>query len=104
MDDVASARNENLNLRKIQHKLLQWEKKDCSLSPLTQFQNDVIEQLNECLQQKSPQTTSKEVSKFIHHQKQFESGEQILIEIIQINSQMMLVPNKWAVKPRRKML
>lgn len=64
MDDVASARNENLNLRKIQHKLLQWEKKDCSLSPLTQFQNDVIEQLNECLQQKTPQTISKEVKQF----------------------------------------
>lgn len=69
MDDVASARNENLNLRKIQHKLLQWEKKDCSLSPLTQFQNDAIEQLNECLQQKSPQTKSKGVRQFICHLK-----------------------------------
>lgn len=99
MDDVASARNENLNLRKIQHKLLQWEKKDCSLSPLTQLQNDVIEQLKECLQQKSPQTTSKEVSKFIHHSNEFESCVEILIEIIQMNSQMMVVPNRWALKP-----
>lgn len=64
MDDVASARNENLNLRKIQQKLLQWEKKDCSLSPLTQFQIDVIEQLNECLQPKSPQKPPDEVSPY----------------------------------------
>lgn len=81
MDDVASARNENLNLRKIQHKLLQWEKKDCSLSPLTQFQNDVIEQLNEFLQQKSPQTISKKVRQFIQSFKRIIRDE-ILIEII----------------------
>lgn len=53
MDDVASAHSENLNLRKIQQKLLQWEKKECSLSQLTQHQSEAIDQLNECQQQKS---------------------------------------------------
>lgn len=53
MDDVASAHSENLNLRKIQQKLLQWEKKECSLSQLTQCQADAIDQLVESLQQKS---------------------------------------------------
>lgn len=53
MDDVASARSENSNLRKIQQKLLQWDKKDVSLAALTPFQIDVIDQLNDCLQQKS---------------------------------------------------
>lgn len=53
MDDVASAQNENLNLRKIQQKLLQWEKKECSLAHLTQYQMDAVDQLNECFQQKS---------------------------------------------------
>ncbi|XP_031626392.1 conserved oligomeric Golgi complex subunit 3-like [Contarinia nasturtii] len=51
MDDVASAHSENLNLRKIQQKLLQWEKKECSLSQLTDYQIDAIEQLNEPQQQ-----------------------------------------------------
>lgn len=51
MDDVASVHSENLNLRKIQQKLLQWEKKECSLSQLTQSQIDAIDQLNECAQQ-----------------------------------------------------
>ncbi|XP_031626391.1 conserved oligomeric Golgi complex subunit 3 [Contarinia nasturtii] len=53
MDDVASAHSENLNLRKIQQKLLQWEKKECSLSQLTDYQIDAIEQLNEPQQQKT---------------------------------------------------
>lgn len=53
MDDVASAHSENLNLRKIQQKLLQWEKKECSLAYLTQYQMDAIDQLNECFQQKA---------------------------------------------------
>lgn len=62
MDDVASVHSENLNLRKIQQKLLQWEKKECSLSHLTQYQIDVIDQLNECSQQKSVNSTSELVS------------------------------------------
>lgn len=62
MDDVASAHSENLNLRKIQQKLLQWEKKECSLSHLTQCQIDAIDQLNECSQHKIAETSSKLVS------------------------------------------
>lgn len=58
MDDVASAHSENLNLRKIQQKLLQWEKKECSLSHLTQCQIDAIDQLNECSQHKITETSS----------------------------------------------
>lgn len=61
MDDVASVHSENLNLRKIQQKLLQWEKKECSLSQLTQYQIDAIDQLNECVQQNTT-TTSDVVS------------------------------------------
>lgn len=53
MDDVATAHSENLNLRKIQQKLLQWEKKECSLSQLTQYQSDALDRLSECQQQKS---------------------------------------------------
>lgn len=45
MDDVASARSENANLRKIQQKLLQWDVKDQPLAPLTPFQLDTIEKL-----------------------------------------------------------
>lgn len=41
--DVATVRNENANLRKIQQKLLQWE----TLAPLTTNQLDFLEQLNE---------------------------------------------------------
>lgn len=62
MADVESAHNENLNLRKIQQKLLQWEKKDCSLSQLTDFQIDAIEQLNESQQQKSNNSAAELVS------------------------------------------
>lgn len=64
MDDVATAHSENLNLRKIQQKLLQWEKKECSLSQLTQYQIDAIDQLNECQlpNQKSADSTSELVS------------------------------------------
>lgn len=64
MDDVATAHSENLNLRKIQQKLLQWEKKECSLSQLTQYQIDAIDQLNECQLsiQKSADSTSEIVS------------------------------------------
>lgn len=53
MGDVAFAKNENLNLRKIQQKLLQWEKKECSLSQLSALQIDAIDRLNECVQQNS---------------------------------------------------
>lgn len=62
MGDVATAKSENLNLRKIQQKLLQWEKKECSLSQLTQFQIDTIDQLNDCLQQKPSDPSSELVS------------------------------------------
>lgn len=48
MDDVASVHSENLNLRKIQQKLMQWEKKDDSLSPLTTYQLNSIEYLQDC--------------------------------------------------------
>lgn len=53
MDDVASAHSESLNLRKIQQKLLQWEKKECSLTQLTQYQIDALDQLSEYQQHKS---------------------------------------------------
>lgn len=62
MDDVATAHSENLNLRKIQQKLLQWEKKECSLSQLTQYQTDALDRLNECQQQKSETSASDVVS------------------------------------------
>lgn len=62
MGDVAFAKNENLNLRKIQQKLLQWEKKECSLSQLSKSQIDAIDQLNECGQQKSVNSSSELVS------------------------------------------
>lgn len=58
MDDVATAHSENLNLRKIQQKLLQWEKKECSLSQLTQYQSDALDRLSECQQQKSEASAS----------------------------------------------
>lgn len=45
MDDVASVKNENANLRKIQQKLLQWEITDKPLAPLTSFQQDTLETL-----------------------------------------------------------
>lgn len=41
--DVATARNENANLRKIQQKLLQWD----TLAPLTTNQLDFLEQLTD---------------------------------------------------------
>lgn len=41
--DVATVRNENANLRKIQQKLLQWD----TLAPLTTNQLDFLEQLTE---------------------------------------------------------
>lgn len=47
MDYVASARTENANLRKIQQKLLQWEIKDQALAPLTNLQQDAIENLSQ---------------------------------------------------------
>lgn len=47
MDDVASVRSENANLRKIQQKLLQWEKKENPLAPLSQQQILAIERLQE---------------------------------------------------------
>lgn len=50
MDDVATAHSENSNLRKIQQKLLQWEKKECSLSQLTPYQIEVIDKLNDAVQ------------------------------------------------------
>lgn len=45
MDDVASARTENANLRKIQQKLLQWDVKDQPLAPLSARQLDALEAL-----------------------------------------------------------
>lgn len=50
MDDVASVRSENANLRKIQQKLLQWEKKENQLAPLSSLQLDVIDKLQDLLE------------------------------------------------------
>lgn len=44
MDDVASAHTENTNLRKIQQKLMQWEKK---LAPLSTNQLNWLDRLQE---------------------------------------------------------
>lgn len=44
MDDVASAHTENSNLRKIQQKLMQWEKK---LAPLNTNQLNWFDRLQE---------------------------------------------------------
>lgn len=41
--DVATVRNENANLRKIQQKILQWD----TLAPLSSNQLDFLEQLTE---------------------------------------------------------
>ncbi|XP_058446712.1 conserved oligomeric Golgi complex subunit 3 [Malaya genurostris] len=49
MDDVASMKNENVNLRKIQAKLLQWEQKDNPLAPLSSTQNEFINKLADSL-------------------------------------------------------
>ncbi|XP_055640025.1 conserved oligomeric Golgi complex subunit 3 [Toxorhynchites rutilus septentrionalis] len=49
MDDVATLKNENANLRKIQARLLQWEQKDNPLAPLSSTQNEFINQLAETL-------------------------------------------------------
>lgn len=54
MDDVASARTENANLRKIQQKLLQWDLKDDPLAPLTQLQLDAIEKLTDAASDEFP--------------------------------------------------
>lgn len=61
MDDVAFARSENSNLRKIQQKLLQWEKKECSLSHLTQTQIDAIDLLSELQLRKSTANSPEKV-------------------------------------------
>lgn len=49
MDDVATLKSENANLRKIQARLLQWEQKDNPLAPLSSTQNEFINQLAETL-------------------------------------------------------
>ncbi|XP_055691770.1 conserved oligomeric Golgi complex subunit 3 [Lutzomyia longipalpis] len=46
VDDVAFAKNENANLRKIQNKLLQWDMSENPLAPLTALQKDVIYSLS----------------------------------------------------------
>ncbi|XP_059609065.1 conserved oligomeric Golgi complex subunit 3 [Phlebotomus argentipes] len=46
MDDVASVKIENANLRKIQKKLLQWDVSENPLAPLTSLQKDVIYNLS----------------------------------------------------------
>lgn len=61
MDDVAFVRSENSNLRKIQQKLLQWEKKECSLSHLTQTQIDAIDLLSELQLRKSTANSPEKV-------------------------------------------
>lgn len=50
MDDVASVRSENANLRKIQQKLLQWEKKENQLAPLSAIQLEVLDKLQDLLE------------------------------------------------------
>lgn len=47
MDDVATVRSENANLRKIQQKLLQWEKQEQPLAPLSSEQLSAIGRLQE---------------------------------------------------------
>lgn len=47
MADVGNTRMENVNMRKIQTKLLQWELQNEPLAPLTNFQRDVIFDLSE---------------------------------------------------------
>lgn len=49
MDDVASVRCENENLRKIRSKLLLWDVKDNALAPLTNEQQDAIDILTQAL-------------------------------------------------------
>ncbi|XP_055545149.1 conserved oligomeric Golgi complex subunit 3 [Wyeomyia smithii] len=49
MDDVATLKSENANLRKIQSRLLQWEQKDNALAPLSSAQNEFINRLAESL-------------------------------------------------------
>lgn len=56
MDDVASVRSENANLRKIQQKLLQWEKKGNQLAPLSNAQLEVIDKLQDLLETTSSTT------------------------------------------------
>lgn len=56
--DVATVRNENANLRKIQQKLLQWD----TLAPLTSNQLDFLEQLNEICDGSSKTEVSSNVS------------------------------------------
>lgn len=64
MDDVASVRSENANLRKIQQKLLQWEKKENQLAPLSNLQLEVIDRLQDILE--SSNTTSEVFIKKLH--------------------------------------
>ncbi|XP_065079066.1 conserved oligomeric Golgi complex subunit 3 isoform X2 [Ochlerotatus camptorhynchus] len=54
MDDVATMKTENANLRKIQAKLLQWEQKDNPLAPLSTAQNEFINRLADSLCGGSP--------------------------------------------------
>lgn len=49
MDDVATMKSENANLRKIQSRLLQWEQKDNPLAPLSSTQNEFINRLTDSL-------------------------------------------------------
>lgn len=49
MDDVALIRSENASLRRIQHKLVQWDSAENPLAPLTQYQTDVIQTLTQIL-------------------------------------------------------
>lgn len=65
MDDVAFVRSENSNLRKIQQKLLQWEKKECSLSHLTQNQIDAIDLLGELQLRRSSAASPEKVRSMI---------------------------------------
>ncbi|XP_035776832.1 conserved oligomeric Golgi complex subunit 3-like isoform X2 [Anopheles albimanus] len=54
MDNVATLRADNANLRKIQSKLVQWELKENPLAPLSTGQTDFINQLTDLVQGNNP--------------------------------------------------
>lgn len=57
MDDVALIRSENASLRRIQHKLVQWDGAENPLAPLTQYQTDVIQTLTQILANSSTEVS-----------------------------------------------
>ncbi|XP_049535661.1 conserved oligomeric Golgi complex subunit 3 isoform X1 [Anopheles darlingi] len=58
MENVATLRADNANLRKIQSKLVQWELKENPLAPLSTGQTDFINRLTDLVQGNNPSPTS----------------------------------------------